>query len=152
MHDFLMQITKPMPMKIIVIEGQDYLERYFAYKKTDGTQYWLHRFLRSDSERHLHTHPWSATSKILHGCYTEEKIVGGIFISKKYNAGDHNIIEPETLHRIAAVEANTWTLMKVRPGRHNTWHFIDDEGQKTEMQTSPEDWWQECSPRLESDQ
>lgn len=51
-HEHMMALTASMPMKCIEINGEPYLERYFAHMLADGTQVWYHRFLRNDSERH----------------------------------------------------------------------------------------------------
>lgn len=135
LHEQLMSITFHLPCKTIAIEGEDYLQRYYLGEQL-GFQYWLHRFLRNDSERHLHSHPWSATSTILCGKYTEQRPTTKVC----YQAGHKNEISPETLHRIVAVEPNTWTLMRVSPGRLPEWHFIDDNGNKTPMRASETDW------------
>lgn len=143
-----MLITRTMPMKTIQVNGEDYLERYFV-GKLNGTQEWLHRFLRADSERHLHSHPWDADSTILCGWY-EEEILCGNNIDKRtitWHEGDQNIITPDKIHRVLEVEPNTWTHMRVYPGRKPHWYFIDDNGVKTQMDTSPEDWYLSCNPR-----
>lgn len=51
-----------------------YLQRYYAGTFRDNKDLWIHRFLSGDSERHLHSHPFSFQSIILHGGYAEEKI------------------------------------------------------------------------------
>jgi hypothetical protein len=137
MHDLLMKLSASMPLKTICINGEPYLERYYVDTDPDGTQHWLHRFLRNDSERHLHSHPWKATSRILAGCYKEERESGTRWI----RAGDTNEIGPDTLHRIVKVAPDTWTYMRVDPARLPEWYFIDDEGTKTPMPTSEPEWW-----------
>lgn len=135
MHDDLMHLTFHLPCKTIAINDEDYLERYYLGEQL-GAQYWLHRFLRNDSERHLHSHPWTATSTIICGSYTEQRTSGKV----RYKAGHTNLISPETIHRIVSVEPNTWTLMRVDQGRLPEWFFIDDSGNKTFVKTSPTDW------------
>lgn len=147
MHNFLMHITKHMPRKIIQIEGHDYLQRYFVCEYPDGSQDWLHRFLRNDSERHLHAHPWTASSDILTGKYTAEEMHDGKKIEVEYTAGDKNIITPNTIHRIASVEPNTWTRMHVSAERLAEWYFIDDHGNKKTMRASEPDWHKSYEPR-----
>jgi hypothetical protein len=136
-----------MPMKTIQVNGEDYLERYFV-GELNGTQEWLHRFLRADSERHLHSHPWHADSTVLCGYYMEQirRDNGETFVCGKF-AEDQNIITPDKIHRVLEVEPNTWTHMRVYPGRESHWYFIDDNGVKTQMDTSPEDWYLSCKPR-----
>lgn len=143
-HEILMTITATMPMKTIPVNGHDYLQRYYVGTAPDGTDHWLHRFLRADSERHLHSHPFTARSTILTGCYLEQTPKGEIM----RRAGDENHITPETLHRIIDVQPNTWTLMKVRPERLPDWYFIDDNGNKEYRKSSPREWWKEYGPRI----
>lgn len=146
-HEQLMIFTRTMPMKTIQVNGEDYLERYYIGER-NGVQEWLHRFLRSDSERHLHSHPWDADSTILCGWYEEQVRLdsGYVFTATRY-PGDIVTITTDRVHRIVDAEPNTWTHMRVYAGREPTWHFIDDEGNKQIMQTSPVDWWKDCKPR-----
>lgn len=151
-HEFLMQLTANMPMRTIQVNGSDYLERYFAAETEDGGQWWYHRFLRADSERHLHTHPWHGTAMLLRGSYVEQlRPVGKTDDSgdrRRYiKVGRVNEIYPQTLHRIVEVLPDTWTLLYIAPGRLPTWKFIDDDGVETIMDASPEDWWKSCGVR-----
>ncbi len=147
-HEQLMLITSTMPMKTIEVGGQPYLERYYIGTLPNGDQEWLHRFLRADSEPHLHSHPWDADSTILCGLYCEEvQRSNGHKFRFWHNEGMHNIITCDKLHRIVDVNPNTWTHMRVYAGRELVWYFIDDNGDKTEMKTSPIDWWKDCKPR-----
>ena len=147
-HTTLMILTAKLPMKTIEIDGEPYLQRYHVYNDEDGTQHWLHRFLRNDSERHLHSHPWSATSMILCGGYTaQESDYSGHKVFRNYYAGGINEINENTLHRISSVQPDTWTSMTVYAGRLPQWYFIGDEGNKKLMDTSPEDWWKDCGIR-----
>lgn len=146
-HDYMMALTATMPMKTIIINDEPYLERYFAMVLPDGTQIWYHRFLRNDSERHLHSHPWQALSTILVGYYVEECAEGGVTTHTKYTEGERNRIYFGTTHRIVEVEPDTWTMMIVDPGRLAEWHFIDDDSTKTAMPTSPFEWHKDCKPR-----
>ena len=143
-HEFLMDITVGMPMKTINVNGEPYLERYFVCETADGTQLWLHRFLRNDSERHLHAHPWKARSRMLCGWYHEEREYGVTF---RNMTDDEIYITPDRLHRISAVEPNTWTLMVVEPERLPQWYFVNDQGEREYMETSPRDWYNDCQPR-----
>lgn len=69
--DQLHTLTATLPMKQIDIDGQPYLRRYHAARLGDGSDVWLHHFLSSDGDRHLHNHPWEALAIVLHGGYTE---------------------------------------------------------------------------------
>ena len=146
-HESMMTLTAEMPMKEIVINGEVYLQRYFAHQLADGTQVWYHRFLRNDAERHLHNHPWSARSTILVGRYVEERKVGNRVEHSLWDVPLINPIRVDTLHRIIEVEPNTWTMMIVSPGRLPTWHFIEEDGTKTEMPTSPFEWSKDFKAR-----
>jgi hypothetical protein len=147
-HEQLMMITQSMPMKTIVVGGEDYLERYYVGTLDDGSQDWLHRFLRADSERHLHSHSWDAISTVLCGVYVEQirKYDGSVY-DKFMREGCKNEIARTKVHRIIDVEPNTWTHMRVSPGRDEFWYFIDDDGIRQQMKTSPIDWWKDCKPR-----
>lgn len=136
-HEQLMRLTESLPMKTIMVNDQPYLERYYVATLPDGTQDWLHRFLRDDAERHLHTHPFHAESTILCGWYLEDRGDRSVYWSE----GDINRIHPETLHRIKEVAPNTWTHMCVKPGREPYWHFIEPDGTKVAMKSAPENWW-----------
>jgi hypothetical protein len=147
-HELMMKITALMPMKTIHVRGEPYLERYFVGVNEHGVQDWLHRFLRSDSEEHLHSHPWEAESTILVGWYDDERGLseGGTF-TRMIVAGETNCIFENTLHRIIDAMPNTWTHMRVYPGREPTWFFIDADGNKKIMESSPADWYLDCKPR-----
>src|SRR5690554_2304453 len=95
-HESMMALTADMPMKTIEVNGESYLERYFAHSLADGAQVWYHRFLRNDSERHLHSHPWIAVSRILIGCYLEERAIEGSICVRGLQEGDCNVIAPST--------------------------------------------------------
>jgi len=146
-HESMMSLTADMPMKEIVINGDAYLQRYFAHTLADGTQLWYHRFLRNDSEEHLHSHPWESRSTILVGRYTEQRSIFGNYCHIEYRVGESNFIQHDTLHRIIKVEPDTWTMMLVAPGRADTWHFIEEDGSKVEMPASPFEWHQDFKPR-----
>src|SRR5690606_22814863 len=49
-----------------------YLHRYYAGTFRDGKDLWLHNFKSSDSERHLHSHPFDFSTVMLCGGYDEE--------------------------------------------------------------------------------
>ena len=143
-----MFLTENMPMKTIAINGNPYLERYFIQEDEQGRQHWLHRFLRNDSERHVHSHPWDAVSHVLFGSYTEQvKENDGLMFYYVYLAGESNSIPKNKLHRIVEVEQYTWTYMIVEPSREEEWFFIDDNDIKTPVKSSPTDWYKNCKTR-----
>ena len=146
-HEEMMVLTEAMPMKTIKINGRDYVQRYYAGTDENGVQTVYHRFLTHDSERHFHSHPWEAVSTIICGRYLEESLQGAVKMVNAYAPGDINRIKFDTLHRIIAVEPNTWTRLLIPPARLPEWFFINDEGEKTFMETSPVDWWRDCECR-----
>lgn len=70
-NEKLRAISATMPMKLIRINDEPYLERYYAGTFADGWDLWLHHFIRNDAERHLHSHPFVFCSVMLVGGYTE---------------------------------------------------------------------------------
>lgn len=150
-HDQLMRITERMPMKTIEVNERPYLERYFAGYTDDGGQWWYHRFLCADAERHLHTHPWTGTAVLLCGSYKEHLrppgTDGALDRFRYFSVGHVNQIFPNTLHRIVEVQPNTWTMLHIKPGREPTWKFIADDGTETVMQASPENWHESAGAR-----
>lgn len=47
--------------------------RYYLTPKVFGLRLVVHKFLRSDNDRHFHDHPWNFISLILNGCYYEHQ-------------------------------------------------------------------------------
>lgn len=94
-NEFLMELTKEMPMKQINITtkvpntskkldrlghlfedevvSKPYLQRYFA-QKLNHIDIWIHRFLSADGERHVHSHPFEFCTGVLLGGYDEEML------------------------------------------------------------------------------
>jgi len=143
----MMSFTARMPCKEIIVNGEVYLRRYFMCEHSNGGQEWIHQFLSQDGDRHLHSHPWHAVSRILLGGYSEEYMDDGEKKVMTLTAGDENIISPDHIHRIAAVEPYTWTHMTVGQSRLPQWFFVDDAGTKEFVTSSEADWWKDCKPR-----
>lgn len=76
--------------------------------KTPWFSICLHKLLESDSDAHLHSHPWNFASLILWGGYWEETPDGTV---KLFYAGRLNIKEAHKYHRIALTRYPTWTLV-----------------------------------------
>lgn len=150
LNEGLLKLTMHMPMRAISINDERYLERYYVCSNEAGEQTWLHRFVGADGDRHFHSHPWRASSRILCGGYREECIFAGEFkrvFTHLYNAGDTNIITPGTLHKIVKIEPFTWSMMQVKPD-WETWFFIDDKGATIQMgKTHGENWHAHYAPR-----
>ena len=76
MRRFLYRLTSRLPCRIISEGDVPYLERYYVCSFL-GTKVYLHRFVGSDPDRGLHSHPWSwAVSLVLSGWYFEERFSG----------------------------------------------------------------------------
>lgn len=76
MRRFLYRLTNNLPCRIISEGDVPYLERYYVCSFL-GTKVHLHRFVGSDPDRGLHSHPWSwAISLVLSGWYFEERFSG----------------------------------------------------------------------------
>ena len=141
MHNWLMRYTKNKPMRLIEINGEPYLERYHV-ASLFGFKIWLHRFIRNDSERHLHNPPWHALSVILTGGYREIVALKGYrnWDIIDYKRGQVNLIKADKTHRILQVDPNTWTLMLVSPRVRKNWFFINDDGDKEVGNNGGNDW------------
>lgn len=156
MNDELLALTASMPMKQIDVNGKPYLQRYYAGTTAKGDDLWIHRFLSSDGDRHLHSHPFNARSVVLCGGYLEETPRGvfhrnpdGLTPSEAIKFADH-IGRPITVfdwHRIASVAPQTWTLFIVEPPRLPMWFFRDGEGNLEAVKASPRDWFLQYGPR-----
>ena len=57
----LYRVTANRPCRLIQLPSGPYLERYYL-GFWHGHHRYLHRFVRNDSERHLHDHPWPVAS------------------------------------------------------------------------------------------
>jgi len=147
-HAASMWATISAPRRVIEVGGQPYLERYYMGTDCLERQHWLHRFLRNDSERHLHTHGFIAESSMLCGWYIEQTPQGLRLVEPDQT----NVIRFDTTHRIVAVAPNTWTSLIVYPERLDTWQFIDDNGKTKTVQSQGVDWWKNYGPRPAEEQ
>ncbi len=76
MRRFLYRLTNRLPCRIIDEGGRPYLERYYLCSLGEIRIY-IHRFVGSDPDRGLHSHPWTwALSLVLSGWYFEERFSG----------------------------------------------------------------------------
>jgi hypothetical protein len=71
-HEHMMRATAEMPMKLIRVNDEPYLERYYAGRFSDGYDLWLHHFVSADADRHVHSHPFVFFTVMLLGSYTED--------------------------------------------------------------------------------
>jgi len=203
MNELLLRLTAAMPMKQInidetrvwsyvpfatgkeelrdgVIDSKPYLQRYYAGTFRDGSDLWLHRFLSSDGDRHLHNHGFEFETVMLNGGYVEEFINNqglqavretlpdqesdlprlleefllalGKIDSRSFAAygGSCRAVDLYDWHRIASVLPETWTAVIVKSKRLPKWFFKDDDGHLEDKVSSPRDWWKDYKVRPES--
>lgn len=84
----------------------------------------IHHICRPDSDRHRHSHPWTAARTIpLRGWYIEELPDGTERVRRR---GDTGLLRHEDFHRIDRVSAGgVWTLF-ITYRKAGTWYFDVD--------------------------
>jgi hypothetical protein len=91
----------------------------------------IHHILRSDSDRHMHDHPWDARTIILRGFYTEKR-EGQFGLITRYE-GQTATLKFGEFHRIVNVPAGgVWTLFI-------SWKYQGKWGFKVDGQKIPYD-------------
>lgn len=132
----LYKLTAGLPARLIKLDGVPYIERYYLGTLL-GVTFYLHRFVSSDSERHLHNHPWTnGAALILAGGYVEERVIdlcpftdSGCITESKYKRW-WNRVDCNTFHRISDAKRGTWTLfmhgqrVRLGDGRLKGWGFL----------------------------
>lgn len=166
-HEQLMLLTKHMPCRNVIIDGQLYMQRYFVGTFMDGVDFWLHRFLSADGDRHLHNHSFNAESAVLNGAYVEETpngmmlrepkqpesgnmmmiLISGLYPHIKAPTDIGHKITVFDWHRIDSIKPDTWTAFLVQPQRLPFWHFKDRDGSLHQMETAGRYWWKNRPPR-----
>lgn len=164
MNKLLMWLTRNLPLRTIPLASGPYLERYFVCQWF-GVNVYLHRFLSSDTERHLHNHPWGwGGSVVLSGGYDEESVLDlcprmpGGAISRLRRVNWFNRVDGNHFHRISNAAPNTWTLFIHGPRQWATrpdgvpvrkgWGFLEN-CKFVEYPSAAEDWWQYAPRRGE---
>jgi hypothetical protein len=156
-NKLLYKITGRLPVRLINVNDAPYLERYHV-GTAFGWKIYLHRFVSSDGEHHLHNHPWRhGLSIILSGGYTEEVAVdvcphasaSGMIVTRVERRW-FNRVDGAYIHRIAESLPNTWSLFMHGPrqvvdgGRLKGWGFFErcDTGDTryTPAQVSDQNW------------
>ena len=126
----LYRISADLPCRLIDIDGNPYLERYYL-GKIFGITFYLHRFVSADTERNVHDHPWGrAAALVLAGGYKEERLKyfdlkDGGWTSKNRNIHwlKLNVIDGACFHRIGDAKPETYTLFMHGP-RVKSWGVL----------------------------
>jgi len=152
----LYRLTAGLPCRLIYLRSGPYLERYYVGRVLGWTVY-LHRFVSSDPERHLHNHPWRhSLALVLAGGYVEDVVTnlcawssGGV-LTERRKVRWFNAIQGAKFHRISAAQPGTWTLFAHGPrqvlpdGLEKGWGFLTAGPGATTVftpaQPSPKDW------------
>jgi hypothetical protein len=114
-----------------------YLRRYFVWRSKYFNVF-LHNIVRPDEDPDPHDHPWSFTSVVLRGGYTEQRFVAlgtsktdykfwGFFETR--NAPSIGFRDARTIHQIVFVKPGTWTLVFTGPVKRE-WGFWTEGGWK----------------------
>lgn len=151
MERFLEWWSDRLQGRLIVIDGEPYMERYFLadidwtfFKWRFRRAVYLHCILKGDSHRGLHNHPWApAFSIILSGYYRELKLSRSIY-ENTLRQGDiiyfrtpvkyilrtvrfFNSLGRGVFHRIlmdSSTSARVWTLFIRGPITFAGWGFV----------------------------
>jgi len=138
-REVLSFVARQLPKRLITRgDGKPYLERYYLLGEPGGLKYfdegnreqrrwqrltswlpciYLHRFVASDDEEELHSHPWTATSIILAGGYREFRVEDPMLIkpvriqAKTVLPWQANRLNPETYHRVLLLEEDCWSVI-----------------------------------------
>lgn len=108
---------------LVDADNNDYLRRW-RILETPWFGIFVHRILRSDTDRDLHDHPWNFITVILSGEYHEEvNGVGNVRVCKAPCLIRHRA---EDSHRVTIIKP-VWTLFFIGPKRRQ-WGFLTNEG------------------------
>jgi len=134
------QIAARLQTRLIPRDDQPYLYRhYLEGSDTDETAFLLHKFVASDAEGEVHSHPWEwSISFILSGRYLEYRPAKSAFgkapdtivLSKPLERilvpGDFNVILGNDFHRVVLLTQDVWTLFLHGP-RTKDWAFAKEK-------------------------
>ena len=155
-NNLLFKLAGNLPCRIIELDSGPYLERYYVGNVL-GVTFYLHRFVSSDSEEHIHNHPWEwGRSVILTGSYIEETIcdfsADGLITDKKRRRW-LNRVDGNTFHRIHEAAPGTWSLFFHSPrakigGKSKGWGFLEKK-KNGQIEFVPAEsatlrWWEEA--------
>jgi hypothetical protein len=141
MTRLLAWLSARLPLRVIAIEHDVYLLRYYVFgrlperffpnvKPRLGWFPWsvyLHHFLRPDRDRELHNHPWRwALSLVLVGGYEEDRFGDdGVVYTRRVRFA--SLIRHGDFHRIRRLRLHhAWSLFIAGP-KVSSWGFLDPE-------------------------
>ncbi len=157
LHRVLFNYSAKLPCRLIYVEDRPYLERYYLGTFFNHVVY-LHRFVSSDRERHIHNHPWQrGYTLVMLGRYREESL-----IDLCPTAGESGCmtqiatrrwfgrVNGNTFHRIHDAVPGTWTLFWHSPFLKNKgWGFMSQSSEDpnqtiftTHVSRSSRKWWE----------
>lgn len=143
MQGILEFVAKRLPERVISVDGDVYLRRYYVCGRLTTSKMpaarerlrwlptvYLHKFTRPDRDRALHNHPWKwACSVILSGSYDEEFMRFGKIRTRRVRLV--NYIRHSTFHRISNIHGCMWSLF-IAGEKVSSWGFKDrDTGEFT---------------------
>lgn len=150
-------LLRSVPRTTIVVDGKDYLTRYFIEDhkylgwplRKLGRKMWLHHFHASDPGTDLHNHPWAGWSLILKGGYIErfcrvtdtwlEPINDYCsMVHHCYSAPEVRVLRPlsinrlheDVYHHVILLGDDCWTLFFAKE-RYREWEFLNTETWET---------------------
>lgn len=95
--------------------------RYFILRLPFVAIY-VHKFMRSDNDRHFHDHPWSFVTILLNRGYNEHT-PRGTFWRRRFSV----LYRPATWQHWVEINRPVWTLV-IRFRRVREWGFITEKG------------------------
>ena len=96
--------------------------RYFILR-TPLLGIYIHRFLRSDNDRHVHDHPWSFWTLLFHRGYWEHLPDGSRVWRRRWSL----LFRPAEWQHWVEISEPVWTLV-VRLRKKRDWGFITQVG------------------------
>ncbi len=94
---------------------------------------YLHHFLRSDNDKHVHDHPWAFATFLLSGGYREHT-PSGIFWRRRFSV----LFRPAEWKHWIEVQQPVWTIV-LRLRRVREWGFWTERGW-IDWQTYGKEW------------
>lgn len=117
-------------------EGDVYLKRWYLFRQ-EYLNIYIHKFLRSDEDRALHSHPFNSIIIPIWQGYLEHLWGGKIrrvfpIIGLRFRTGDFR-------HRVELIEDKTAWSIFIRFKRYQEWGFYPAEGGFIHWK----DWWKQ---------